>query len=137
MPSGNGNASAGNRGAIVQVSEAGNISNCPTLIGASVEGPLDAALWQLQSGKIGLQDLTPALRGWYAVAYDDGRASCQATIERLSATCDRLYGVAFGLKVEIDPNAPTYAELTRRRGNPERADQIESDLAAIFAEVTS
>jgi hypothetical protein len=127
---------AGNRAANVQVSEAGNIPNCPTLIGSSVEKQLDAALWRLQNAEIGLQDLTGSLRGWYTVGYDAGRASCQATIDKLSATCDRLYGVAFGLKVKIDPNAPTYAELTRLRGDPERADQIESDLA-LLAEVTS
>jgi hypothetical protein len=128
---------AGNRAANVQVSEAGNTSNCPTLIGSSVESQLEATLWRLQRGEIGLQNLTPALRGWYAVAHDEGRVSRQATIDKLTATADRLYMAAYGPKVKIDPNAPTYAELERRRGNVDRAEQIERDMAIMFAEVNS
>jgi hypothetical protein len=128
---------AGNRAANVQVSKAGNISNSPTLIGASVENQLDAALWRLLNGEIGLQDLTPALRGWYTVAHDDGRASCRATIDKLTATADRLYMAAYGSKLKVAPNTPSYAELERRRGNVERAEQIERDLAAMFAAVNS
>jgi hypothetical protein len=91
----------------------------------------------LMCGRRSLADLTPALRQFAVFFYDEGRASCQATIDKLTATADRLYMAAYGPKDKFDSNAPTYAELTRRRGNPERADQIERDLAAMFAEVTS
>jgi hypothetical protein len=53
------------------------------LVGATAEKPLDASLWRLITGEIGLQDCTPALRAWYQFGFDDGRKAAQTEIGRL------------------------------------------------------
>jgi hypothetical protein len=104
------------------------------LIGASVDAELDATLWRLVNGEIAIHDLTPALAAWWHVAHYFGEQSCQKEIRRLNRQLDRQY-VAMWNPVKVDPNRPTYAELERRRGNPEHAAQIEADLAILLLQV--
>jgi hypothetical protein len=63
----------------------------------------------------------------------------QAEVDRLNYEADRLYTeMSRRAPVPmIDPNRPTYAELERRRGNHEHAEQVEAANAARFAGVTS
>lgn len=77
------------------------------LIGYTVEKQLDAALWRLVQGDIGLHECTPALRGWYSVGHHDGIESCKRTILRLEADVERYYLYAF--------NPRDRAELIRQR----------------------
>lgn len=65
------------------------------LIGASVEDDLDAVLWQLVDGEVELHQLTPGLAGFWSLAYDQGRASRQAEIDRANADADRYYRAAY------------------------------------------
>lgn len=67
----------------------------PQLIGASVDGRLDAVLWELLAGKLELWQLAPGLAAWWHVAYDAGYRARQAEIDRLNAECDRLYARAY------------------------------------------
>lgn len=69
------------------------------------------------------------LHGWAT-----GWESRQPEIDRLNWDLDRRY-VAMYNPPRIDPSQPTYAELLRRRGDPERAAMVEADLAAMFREV--
>lgn len=77
------------------------------LRGSTVEKPLDATLWDLVQGRIGLNDLTPALAGFYTLGHHDGIASCKARIARLEQDADRLYVQAF--------NPADRAKLIRER----------------------
>ncbi len=58
-------------------------------------------------------------------------------IGQANADVDRYYAEMCRrpAKPFTDPNSPTYAELERRRGNHERADQIAAANARRFAEV--
>ncbi|AZZ52813.1 hypothetical protein [Rathayibacter festucae] len=61
------------------------------LVGACVETGLHQALTDVLDGRLGLHQLTPALAGFWTIAYDQGRASRQPEIDRLQAEADRLY----------------------------------------------
>jgi hypothetical protein len=103
--------------AAIQTSEVPNVAQSVTFLGWTVEGPLDKTLWQLHAGQIGLQDLTPALRGWYTLAYDDGRASLQTALDRANADADRYYLEMCRRPAVpiIDANRPTFAHLQKIR----------------------
>lgn len=61
-------------------------------IGASVDAELDATLWRLVGGEIGLSDCTPALQAWWCVAAEAGRQSASRDeIEQLTRDRDRWY----------------------------------------------
>lgn len=79
------------------------------LVGASVEGQLDAALTGLLGGVFGLHDLTPALAGFYSVGYDAGRASLEGELERARDEAARWYEIAH------HPGAADYPDFIRRR----------------------
>lgn len=68
------------------------------LIGAPMQKPLDAALWRLVTGEIGLQDLTPGLMGFYTLGHDAGMQAAQSAAQEradaLQRECDMWYFVA-------------------------------------------
>ncbi|KGJ71901.1 hypothetical protein GY21_18960 [Cryobacterium roopkundense] len=92
------------------------------LIGCTVEKPLDAALWRLRSGEIGLEDLTPGLAGFctlshadgYAAGFTAGVASVAVELRQAISDRDRYYRAAFAPMQPIKPG-PSYAELEKRR----------------------
>jgi hypothetical protein len=73
----------------------------PPLIGATIERHLETVLWRLVDGDLDLTDLAPALRAWWLVAYDQGRASRQPEVDRLSAECDRLHLIAYNTPEQV------------------------------------
>lgn len=60
-------------------------------IGATVEKALDATLWRLVTGEIGLQDCTSAIVGLYAIGFEHGRQSVLPLLERAQDERDRYY----------------------------------------------
>jgi len=70
------------------------------------------------------------LSGW-AHGFD----ARQAEVDRLNYLADRLYHeMRRRAPVNlVDPNRPTYADLERRRGNHEHAEQIDAANARRFA----
>jgi hypothetical protein len=90
-------------------------------IGASVEKPLDAALWKFRLDEIGLDDLTPALAAWYLEGHAAALASvlpeltrAEQTAERANADADRLYRLAYTPAPPIKLG-PSYAEVEKIR----------------------
>lgn len=81
-----------------------------------------------------LQDADNPTYELYLYGWAAGWEARQAEIDRLTRTLDRQY-VTMWNPIQIDPNQPTFAELLRRRGDPERAAQVEADLAALLGEV--
>jgi hypothetical protein len=73
----------------------GSVATDERLIGATVDDHLEATLWRLVAGEIGLHQLTPALAGFWSLAYDQGRASRQAELDRANADADRYYRAAY------------------------------------------
>ncbi|TFB92774.1 hypothetical protein [Cryobacterium sp. HLT2-28] len=89
-------------------------------IGARVETHLDATLWKLKAGEIGLHDLTPALMGFYSIGHSDGIASVAPQLEQALADRDRYYRAAFDPRSPIKIG-PSHAELqATRRATYER-----------------
>ena len=92
------------------------------LIGHTVEKPLDATLWRLRTGTVGLEALTPALRGFCTLSHDDGYAagfiagveSTSAELRQAIADRDRYYGAAFNPRPPIKVG-PSFAEIEKRR----------------------
>jgi hypothetical protein len=97
----------------------------------AAETYIEQLAYDLVIGNVELHQLSDALLQFHAFAWNAGRNSANAVIDRLNHECDRLYMAAFN-PVKIDHNRPTYAALERIRGNPERADQIEADMAKMF-----
>lgn len=60
-------------------------------VGHTVERQLDTTLWLLLNGDLGLQDLTPALAGFYSIGFADGQDSLRARLQTETDTADRLY----------------------------------------------
>ncbi|HEY5224961.1 MAG TPA: hypothetical protein VIJ18_18175 [Microbacteriaceae bacterium] len=87
------------------------------LIGSTVEKSVDATLWKLVLGQIGLHDLTPALAAFWTLGHASGIASCRAQIARLENEADRLYVQAF--------NPKDRAKLIRERMDAAAADYWE------------
>ena len=85
-------------------------------IGAAVEAQLDATLWKLQAGTIGLHDLTPGLMAFYAIGHSDGIASIAPQLEQAICDRDRYYSAAFSPRQPINIG-PTYAALEATRRN--------------------
>lgn len=83
-----------------------------SLVGAAVEKQLDATLWRLIAGEIGLHDLTPALAGWYTLGYDAGRAAILPQLQGAEADRDRYYRAAYDtperLRERLDQGARDY-----------------------------
>jgi hypothetical protein len=75
---------------------------------------MDATLWRLISGEIGLRDLTPALAGFYTLGFDAGRASLTTELDQACSDRDRYYNAAFNPRQPIKIG-PSFAELERRR----------------------
>jgi hypothetical protein len=94
----------------------------------NAEAYIDQLACDLITGKVELHQLSGALLQFHTFAFNLGRQSRQAEIDRLNHELDRAY-VAKWNPIRIDPNRPSFAELERRRGNAERADLIEADLA--------
>ena len=88
------------------------------LIGCTVEKPLEAALWRLRLGEIGLEELTPALAGFCTLFHADGFKagveSVQPALKQATADADRYWRAAFAPALPIRVG-PSYAELEKRR----------------------
>lgn len=69
----------------------GSKSNSTAPIGSTVEKQLSETLWQLITGEVELHELTPALLGWWSLAYDAGRQSLRNRIDRLEWERDLWY----------------------------------------------
>ncbi|TFC26996.1 hypothetical protein E3O55_13025 [Cryobacterium sp. MDB1-18-2] len=80
-----------------------------TLIGATVEKALDATLWRLKSGELGLEDLTPALAAFYTIGHADGMAQMVYRLQQVEADRDRYYQAVFNPRLPIKIG-PSYAE---------------------------
>ena len=102
------------------------------VLSAAAETYIDQLSYDLVLGNVELHQLSDALLQFHAFAWNAGRNSANSVIDRLNHECDRLYMAAWN-PVKIDHNRPTFAQLERIRGNPERADQIEADMAKMFA----
>ena len=87
-------------------------------VGATVEKALDSALWRLKSGEIRLEDLTPALMGFYSIGHTDGMAVMAHELQQCAADRDRYWRAAF------DPRQPITI-------GPSRVE-IESTRQAIY-----
>jgi hypothetical protein len=91
-------------------------------IGATVETQLDAALVRLVANDIALDDLTPALQGFYLAGHAAALAAvlpeltrAEQTAEHANADADRLYGLAFFPREPIKVG-PSYKERESIRG---------------------
>jgi hypothetical protein len=88
------------------------------LIGHTVEKALDAALWRLRTGEIGLEDLTPGLAGFCTLSHDDGfKAGVESVAIELRQALsdrDRYYQAAFSPRAPIKVG-PSYADLEANR----------------------
>jgi len=101
-------------------------------ISESAESYLGQLAEDLVLGRCDLHQLSPALSQFYTFAWQAGRDSLTATITRLRGDCDRYYSLAFNPPPKIAPNAKSYAQLERIRGNHDNADRIEAELTARF-----
>lgn len=90
-----------------------------TLIGSAVENQLDRTLWQLMSGDVGFEHLTPALLAWWTVAFEAGRASLVPELRQSQHEADRLWLLAFG---EVDRREYLLDRLDRAVQLAERPD---------------
>ncbi|POH67630.1 hypothetical protein C3B61_06975 [Cryobacterium zongtaii] len=99
-------------------------------IGATVEKALNASLWRLRLGEIGLQDLTPALMGFCTLSYDDGYeagftagvASGEIELAQIVADRDRYYRAAFNPHPPVKIG-PSYADRQASRAAFYRGDK--------------
>lgn len=66
-------------------------TNSTGLVGHTVEKQLDGSLWRLVLGELGLQDLTPALRGFYSIGFAHGQESMRRPLDQAEADRDRYY----------------------------------------------
>lgn len=101
------------------------------ILSRAAESYIEQLATDLMVGRVELHQLSDALLQFHAFAWAGGRESADAEIRRLNRECDRLYQAAFS-PIKIDANRPSFAELERRRGNPERAEQIEADMAKLL-----
>lgn len=102
------------------------------VLSAAAEKYLDRLACDLVLGRVELHQLSPALMQIHAFAFSAGRDSQQAALDRANRDADRYYCAAYNPPLTFDHNRPSYAQLERIRGNTERADQIEADLATLF-----
>ena len=87
-------------------------------------------------GRVELHQLSPALLDLIVVGQVDGHHARDIEVAALTYKADRYYYEFSRRKGQpfIDPNQPSYAELERRRGHPERAAEIETANALRNAE---
>lgn len=105
----------------------------------SAEAYIAALAVDLMLAKVELHQLPESLMELYTYAYECGRTSRQAALDHVNAVADRLYQEVCRrpAKPFVDPNRPSFAELTRIRGNAKHADRIEAANAHRFAQVYS
>ncbi|MDJ0325115.1 hypothetical protein QMG61_15220 [Cryobacterium sp. PH31-AA6] len=129
------NPQAANQGAEVKPGRSGSISiladdSAPIpetpKIGATVEGPLSAALVRLLADEITLDDCTPALAAWFLEGHRAALASvlpeltrAEQSAEHANADADRLYGLAFTPREPLKVG-PSYAEIQKIRAETYR-----------------
>jgi hypothetical protein len=102
------------------------------VLSRAAEDYIEQLAVDLMVGRVELHQLSDALLQFHTFAWTTGRDSADAEIRRLNRECDRLWHAAFN-PIKLDPNRPSFAALERIRGNPERADEIEADMAKMFA----
>lgn len=82
------------------------------LFDPGVENRLDATLWALVAGDIGLEDLPRAQLALWTVAYEAGRASVLPHLRQAEADRDRYFNAAYGssdqLRHRLDESAKDY-----------------------------
>ena len=89
----------------------------------------------LITGHLELYQLSPALLDFHTFAWEQGRQSRQWEIDALNYTADRLYREMCRrppARPPISHDQPSYADLERFRGHPERAAEIDETNAARF-----
>jgi len=91
----------------------------------------------LTTGQLEYSQLPDSLKEFYTFAYLDGHEQRQAEIDALNFTADRLYAEMCRRVPPRQTDPPSYADLERRRGNPEHAGQIDKANMRRFAEVNS
>jgi hypothetical protein len=84
--------------------------------------------------------LPPGLQIFYDRAFCEGLRTRQPEIDaahkaaaRANADADRYYRHAYAPDKQLKPAPASYAEMERRRGNPERAEQYEHFLEDLFS----
>lgn len=87
----------------------------PALIGASMEKPLDATMWRLVLGEIGLHELTPGLAAFYTLGHAAGVDSIAPQLAQAIADRDRYYMAAFNTGKPPIKIGPSYADLEKIR----------------------
>lgn len=90
------------------------------LVGHTVEKALDATLWRLVLGEIGLHELTPALAGFYHVGHADGVASQAGLLRQARHDAERMYVLAF--------NDPILAKKVTERMERTFIETIEAEM---------
>ena len=92
------------------------------LIGATVEKSLAMTLIKLQSDLIGLDDLTPALAGFFLAGHEAALRTVLPELTRTeqdrdqaNADADRLHNRMYNPRPPIDANRPSYSDLQRIR----------------------
>lgn len=103
-------------------------------LSATAEGYLDQLGVDLIAGNVELSQCPPSIRQLFVFAWTQGSASRQAEVDRSESDANRLYKALYNPRPKMNPNRLSYADLERRRGNPERAVQIEQDLERKFEE---
>lgn len=68
-----------------------HLTHSTGLVGHTVEKQLDASLWRLVIGEIGLHDCTPALAGWFSIGFAYGQESMQPKLEQVEDERNQLY----------------------------------------------
>ena len=71
------------------------------------------------------------------LAWAQGWESRRAELDYLNQTADRLYRELCRRPAARVPDLTSFADIERRRGHHEHADQVDADNARRFAEVTS
>ncbi|TFD48715.1 hypothetical protein E3T46_14900 [Cryobacterium sp. Hh11] len=91
------------------------------LIGHTVQKALDAALWRLRNDEISLDDLTPALAGFFLAGHAAALASVLPDLTRAeqerdqaNSSADRYYRAAFNPRKPIQIGQ-SFRELEKTR----------------------
>lgn len=105
---------AGGSNTSIVTAQTRNTSEPASLVGSTVEKALDATLWRLKSGDIRLEELTPALMGFYTLGHADGIALMARELQQCAADRDRYYSAAFNPREPITIGK-SYADLERVR----------------------
>lgn len=87
-------------------------------------------VWHLPSGLQTFYDRA-FWDGWRVRQDEVNRLACE--VARANDDADRFYRHAFEPGHRLKPAPASYADMERRRGNPERAEQYEQFLNDLFA----